>query len=75
MAHDGCNCYFSFWGIFAFLPRNSPKNQNEKKNEKKKQQLEISSLYTCVPKMVPEIWCMTDGWTDGHTGRQKKLLF
>ena len=20
MAHDGCNCYFSFWAIFALLP-------------------------------------------------------
>ena len=31
--------------------------------------------FTCVPKimirwcMVPEIWCATDGWKEGQTGR------
>ena len=35
MAHDGCNYYFSFWGIFCpFTPPNSPKNQNFKKIKK-----------------------------------------
>ena len=35
--------------------------------------LEISSFYTCEPKTmiwwctVPEIWCVTDGQTDGRT--------
>ena len=28
MAHNGCNCYFSFWAIFVLLPPNSPKNEN-----------------------------------------------
>ena len=66
---------FHFGVFLPFYPLTVQKIKTKKKNEKKKQQLEISSLYTCVPKMVPEIWCMTDGWTDGHTGRQKKLLF
>ena len=41
-----------------------------KKKKKWKQLQEISSFYTCVPKimirwcMVPEKWCATDGWTD-----------
>ena len=35
MVCDGCNCYFSFWTIFALLPPNSPKNQKFQKNEKK----------------------------------------
>ena len=59
-----------YFGLF--YPSNSLKNQNFKKNEKKS--LEISSFYTCVPKMiigwrmVPEIWYARDGrmdrWTD-----------
>ena len=38
-----------------------------------KKTLEILSFYTSVPKImirsgiVPEIWCATDGWTEGHT--------
>ena len=54
-----------------FYPSNSLKNQNFKKNEKKS--LEISSFYTCVPKMmirwcmVPEIWYATDGRMDRWT--------
>ena len=75
MARDGCNCYFSFWAFFfallPFTPRlpNRPKNQNFKKMKKT---AEIPSFYTCVLKImtrwgtVPEIWCATDGWTDGQ---------
>ena len=43
-----------------------------------KKHLEISSLYTCVPKImirwseVPEIWYAKDRQTDGHTDGQKK---
>ena len=65
---------FHFGLFFALLtppapfppPPNTQKNQNFKKLK----------LYTCVPKImirwctVPEIWCATDGRTDG----QKKLL-
>ena len=41
--------------------------------------LEISSFYTCVPKImiwwcaVPEIWCMTDIRTDGWTDRKSDI--
>ena len=62
IARDRCNCYFSFWA----------KNQNFTNIKKG---LEISSFYTCVPKImirwcvVPEIWCTTDRWTDWRTDR------
>ena len=75
-ACDKCNFYFSFWAIFCpFTPITAQKIkilQNWKKT------LEISSFYTCVPKImsrwstVPEIWCVTDGRTDGWTDTQKK---
>ena len=55
MVCDGCN-YFSFWAIFcSFSPR--------------KICLEISSFYTCAPKIMirwctfPEKWCAMDGRT------------
>ena len=88
MARDGCNFYFSFWAIFCLLPPppshpphpphppspNSLKNQNLKKWKK---HLEISPIYTCVPKIMIR-WCtvswdmMHDGWTDRQMGGQKK---
>ena len=58
-----------------FFPPNSLKNQNSKKFKKS---LEISSLYTCVPKMIirwcmaPEIRCATDGRKDRWTNGQRK---
>ena len=58
-----------------FFPPNSLKNQNSKKLKKS---LEISSLYTCVPKMIirwcmaPEIRCATDGRKDRWTNGQRK---
>ena len=72
MGRDGCDWYFSSWAIFCpFTPLTAQKNQNLKKLKKKS--LEISSFYTCVPKImnrwftVPEIWCATDGRTDGKS--------
>ena len=68
MKHDGCNCYFSFWAIFC-------PSTPLKISKKWKKHLEVSSIYTCVPKImirwfiVPEKWCTTDRWTD----RPKKL--
>ena len=41
---------FHFGLFFALLPSNSAKNQNFKKNEEKN--LEISSFYTFVPKIM-----------------------
>ena len=40
---------FHFGLFFAFYPANSPKNQNLKKI---KNNLEISSFYICVPKIM-----------------------
>ena len=62
-AHDGCKCYFSFWAIFC--PFTAPKW----KFQKQKKHLEMSSFYTCVPKImirwcvIPERWCAKDGQT------------
>ena len=77
MAHDGCNCYFSFWAIFQpFSPLTAQKNENEKK---KKKHLDIS-FYTSVPKImiicstVPEIWHMTHVIVIGHLGLLFALL-
>ena len=71
MMCDRCNYYFSFWAIFCpFTPLTTQKMKIKKKWKK---YLEISSFYICVPKimirwyMVPEIWCTTEGWTDGRT--------
>ena len=72
MAHDRCNCYFSFWTIFC--PFTTLKAQKIKISQKWKIPLEITSFYICVPKImirwqiVPEKWCVTDGRTD----RRKK---
>ena len=54
-----------------FYPPNNPKNQNLEKMKNK--HLEISSSYTSVPNVmttwctVSEIWCVTDGWTNGKS--------
>ena len=76
MACDRCNCYFSFWAIFCpFTPLRDWKIKFPKKW---KNCLEISSLYTCIPKImirwctIPEIWCVMDRWTDGQTETDKK---
>ena len=80
MVHDWCNFYFSFWAIFFFfIPLTTWKIKNFKKSKKL---LEISSFYTCVPRImitwctVPEIWCATgrrtDGLMDGRMNGWKK---
>ena len=82
--HDGCNCYFSLWAIFCPFtpppphPPNLSKKGKIKKNEKK--HMEISSLYTSVPKImiicytVPEMWHMTDVIAIFHFGLFFALL-
>ena len=69
---------FFIWSYFLpFYPSNSPKKQNFKNMKKKP--LEISSFYTCIPKImirwstVPKIWCMTEGRTDGQTDRKSDI--
>ena len=68
---DRSNSYFLFWVIFCcFTPLMTPKIKILKQW---KYSLEISSFYTCVPKImttwykVPEIWCATDGWPAGKS--------
>ena len=63
MEHDRQK-FFLFWTIFcSFTPLTAEKIKISKKLNK---HLEISSFYTCVPKImirrctVPEIWCVTD---------------
>ena len=64
MAHNGCN-FFHFGLFFAHLP---PKKSKFQKNEKNSWRYHhFTHVY---PKImirwctVPEIWCMTDRWTD-----------
>ena len=70
MVCDICNCYSSFWAIFC--PLTSLTAQKIKISQKWKKELEISSFYKCLPKimirwcLVPEIWCTMDRWTDGQ---------
>ena len=62
--------FFVILGHFLpFYPRPPPPHSNNPKYEnikKMKKDLEISSFYTSVPKLmiicytVPEIWCVTD---------------
>ena len=67
MMRGRCNSYFLFWAIFSsFTPLTT---QKIKILKKWKNPPEISSFYTCVPKimitwcMVPEIWCAMDKQT------------
>ena len=65
---EGCN--FLFLILAYFLPFTLLTTQKTKIFTKWNKQLEISSFYACITKimitwcMVPEIWCMTDGRTD-----------
>ena len=79
MTGDGCNCYFSFWVIFPLLPSPLPaihslRVPKIKMKKKWKKYVEISSFYTCVPKITVR-WCIVRYGarrTDGRTDRQKK---
>ena len=81
MAHDRhIELLFFILGYFLpFYPPNSPKNQNSKKMKKT---LEISSFYTCAPKImirrcaVPEKWYATDRRTEKviHRGGVPQLI-
>ena len=55
MVCDSCNCYFSFWAIFcSFTPLTS---QNMKILKQWQKNLEITSFYKSVPKIM--IICYT----------------
>ena len=71
IVHDRWN-YFLFWAVFLpFYPLTA---QKIKLSKKWKKCLDISSFYTCAPKLMTrwcsfsEIWCTMAGWID----RQKK---
>ena len=74
MMRDRCTIYLFILGYFChFTPLTT---QKIKIFLKWKQNLEVSSFYTCVPKimvtwlMIPEIWCIryrrTDRWKKWH---------
>ena len=64
MAHNGCNCHFSFWDTFCTFTSLTAQKSKLKKRWKKR--MEISSFYNSVPKIiviyytVPEIWHIMD---------------
>ena len=81
-APDVCNFNFSFWVIFCpFTPLTARKIKVLKRWKKKSQ--EISSFYTCAPKIMitwcttPEVWCTMDEqrwiheWTDRKSDIQR----
>ena len=71
MKHDRQN-FLSFWAILS--PFTPLKYQKIKILKKRKKQLEISSFYTSVPKIMiicytaPEIWCIMDVIVIFHFG-------
>ena len=74
MARDRCNCYFPFWTIVcSFIPLTAQKIKTLKEWKKN---LEISSFYICVPKImirwctVPGMWYAKDGRTDRPMDRK-----
>ena len=78
VGRHGCNCYFSFWTYFClFTPITAWKMKISKKWKK---HLQMSSFYTCVPKImiiwytVPEIWHVTDVIVTFHFGLFFALL-
>ena len=70
MAHNECNCYFSFWAIFCFHPPNSPKYQNFKKNEKTTWSHHLTYVYQKL--QSDDVWFLKYGpqQTDWQTDWQ-----
>ena len=72
------NVFVILGHYLPYYPFNSLKNENFKKMKKK--QVEISSFYICVPKImiicyfVPEIWHVTDVIVIFHFGQFFALL-
>ena len=59
MAHDRCNCYFSFWAIFCpFTLLTCPKNKNFKKM--KKLPGDIIILHKCTKNHDHMLYCSWD---------------
>ena len=60
MAHDGCNCYFSFWNIFCPFtpPPHPPANPpNRPKNERFKVPGDIIILHNCTKNHDHMLYC------------------
>ena len=55
MAHDGCNCHFSFWAIFCPFSPLKPKKWKYQKIEKKK----ISWRYHHFTQVYQKSWSQT----------------
>ena len=55
MAHDGCNCYISFWAVFALLP--SLTAQKIKVSENKKVSGDIIILHNCTKNHDHMLYC------------------
>ena len=65
--HNKQNFFLSFWAIFS--PLTSLTTQKMKILKKMKKNLQISSFYTCVPKiMTDDVWFLRYG--AGQTDRQ-----
>ena len=64
MAHDGCNCYFSFWAIFCpFTPLTVQKMKSSKKL--KKTPGYIITLHKCNKNHDHMLYCSWDMVCDG----------
>ena len=86
MTGDGCNCYFSFWVIFALLPSplpatpslRVPKTKMKKKNEKNAwRYLHFTHVYQKLQSddvmMYSSSDMVHDGQTDGRTDRKSDI--
>ena len=75
MAHDRCNCQFSFWAIFSpTTALTAQKIKIKKKKKRKKKPGDIIILHMCVPKIMIR-WCTVSGkWCtmNERTNRRKK---
>ena len=75
MVPDRCNCYFSFWAIFALLLPLKPKKSKFSKNKKKIPE-DMIILHMCAKnydQMMYGSWDMLhDRRTDKQTNGQKK---
>ena len=58
MAHDICNCYFSFWDNFCSFTPQQPQKWKVQTNEEKL--LEISSFYNGAPKIMIICYTVTE---------------
>ena len=76
MAHNGCNCYFSFWAIFCPFTSVTAQKNKLKENKKNTWKYHYFTIVYQKPKImiicytVPEIWCTTDRRMNGRMDRR-----